>query len=163
MQYTYSYFMLCTYACKKGVACSVVWCFLVLRCVAWSVRFPTCVCFRWRASTPVCSPDSLFFLTSMMFFTAYIASTIPHSSSISHFLFSPHPSSFYYPFSFIIPPLSPFLHIYHSSSFSHPFSFSYPSEPMFRFKFADAGNMSPPLISFSEVAFSYSGINIPHS
>ena len=28
---------------------------------------------------------------------------------------------------------------------------------MFRFKFADAGNMSPPLISFSEVAFSYSG------
>lgn len=31
-------------------------------------------------------------------------------------------------------------------------------EPMFRFKFADAGNMSPPLISFSEVAFSYSGI-----
>ena len=30
-------------------------------------------------------------------------------------------------------------------------------EPMFRFKFADAGNMSPPLISFSEVAFSYSG------
>jgi hypothetical protein len=31
------------------------------------------------------------------------------------------------------------------------------TEPMFRFKFADAGNMSPPLISFSEVAFSYSG------
>jgi ATP-binding cassette, subfamily F, member 2 len=31
------------------------------------------------------------------------------------------------------------------------------SEPIFRFKFADAGNMSPPLISFSEVAFSYSG------
>ncbi len=30
-------------------------------------------------------------------------------------------------------------------------------EPMFRFKFADAGNMAPPLISFSEVAFSYSG------
>eukprot|EP01038_Epipyxis_sp_PR26KG_P006661 gene6661-9142_t len=30
-------------------------------------------------------------------------------------------------------------------------------EPLFRFKFADAGNMSPPLISFSEVAFSYSG------
>jgi ATP-binding cassette subfamily F protein 2 len=30
-------------------------------------------------------------------------------------------------------------------------------EPIFRFKFADAGNMSPPLISFSEVAFSYSG------
>lgn len=28
---------------------------------------------------------------------------------------------------------------------------------MFRFKFADAGNMAPPLISFSEVAFSYSG------
>jgi ATP-binding cassette subfamily F protein 2 len=28
---------------------------------------------------------------------------------------------------------------------------------LFRFKFADAGNMSPPLISFSEVAFSYSG------
>ena len=33
------------------------------------------------------------------------------------------------------------------------------TEPMFRFKFADAGNMSPPLISFSEVAFSYSGTN----
>lgn len=31
-------------------------------------------------------------------------------------------------------------------------------EPIFRFKFADAGNMSPPLISFSEVAFSYSGL-----
>ena len=31
------------------------------------------------------------------------------------------------------------------------------SEPVFRFKFADAGNMAPPLISFSEVAFSYSG------
>jgi ATP-binding cassette subfamily F protein 2 len=30
-------------------------------------------------------------------------------------------------------------------------------EPTFRFKFADAGNMAPPLISFSEVAFSYSG------
>lgn len=30
-------------------------------------------------------------------------------------------------------------------------------EPVFRFKFADAGNMAPPLISFSEVAFSYSG------
>lgn len=30
-------------------------------------------------------------------------------------------------------------------------------EPMFRFKFADAGELSPPLISFSEVAFSYSG------
>lgn len=30
-------------------------------------------------------------------------------------------------------------------------------EPQFRFKFADAGNMSPPLISFSEVAFSYTG------
>jgi ATP-binding cassette, subfamily F, member 2 len=30
-------------------------------------------------------------------------------------------------------------------------------EPSFRFKFADAGNMAPPLISFSEVAFSYSG------
>jgi ATP-binding cassette subfamily F protein 2 len=31
-------------------------------------------------------------------------------------------------------------------------------EPLFRFKFNDAGAMSPPLISFSEVAFSYSGI-----
>ena len=31
-------------------------------------------------------------------------------------------------------------------------------EPQFRFKFADAGNMAPPLISFSEVAFSYSGL-----
>jgi len=30
-------------------------------------------------------------------------------------------------------------------------------EPLFRFKFADAGEMSPPIISFSEVAFSYSG------
>ena len=30
-------------------------------------------------------------------------------------------------------------------------------EPLFRFKFADAGSLSPPLISFSEVAFSYSG------
>ena len=30
-------------------------------------------------------------------------------------------------------------------------------EPRFKFKFADAGNLSPPLISFSEVAFSYSG------
>jgi ATP-binding cassette subfamily F protein 2 len=30
-------------------------------------------------------------------------------------------------------------------------------EPIFRFKFADAGAMSPPLVSFSEVAFSYSG------
>ena len=30
-------------------------------------------------------------------------------------------------------------------------------EPLFRFKFADAGAMAPPLISFSEVAFSYSG------
>jgi ATP-binding cassette subfamily F protein 2 len=30
-------------------------------------------------------------------------------------------------------------------------------EPRFRFRFADAGNLSPPLISFSEVAFSYSG------
>jgi len=30
-------------------------------------------------------------------------------------------------------------------------------ESLFRFKFADAGNMAPPLISFSEVAFSYSG------
>jgi len=30
-------------------------------------------------------------------------------------------------------------------------------EPLFRFKFPDAGAMSPPLISFSEVAFSYSG------
>jgi ATP-binding cassette, subfamily F, member 2 len=30
-------------------------------------------------------------------------------------------------------------------------------EPLFRFKFQDAGDMSPPLISFSEVAFSYSG------
>merc|ERR1711871_37600 len=30
-------------------------------------------------------------------------------------------------------------------------------ETVFRFKFADAGEMSPPLISFSEVAFSYSG------
>lgn len=31
-------------------------------------------------------------------------------------------------------------------------------EPLFRFKFADAGAMAPPLISFSEVAFSYSGL-----
>ncbi len=30
-------------------------------------------------------------------------------------------------------------------------------EPVFRFKFPDAGALSPPLISFSEVAFSYSG------
>jgi ATP-binding cassette subfamily F protein 2 len=30
-------------------------------------------------------------------------------------------------------------------------------EPKFRFKFADAGALAPPLISFSEVAFSYSG------
>jgi ATP-binding cassette subfamily F protein 2 len=30
-------------------------------------------------------------------------------------------------------------------------------EPQFRFKFQDAGDMSPPLISFSEVGFSYSG------
>lgn len=30
-------------------------------------------------------------------------------------------------------------------------------EPIFRFKFTDAGDLSPPLISFSEVAFSYSG------
>merc|ERR1711871_1338963 len=30
-------------------------------------------------------------------------------------------------------------------------------ESIFRFKFVDAGDMSPPLISFSEVAFSYSG------
>lgn len=30
-------------------------------------------------------------------------------------------------------------------------------EPIFRFRFADAGTLSPPLISFSEVAFSYSG------
>jgi ATP-binding cassette, subfamily F, member 2 len=30
-------------------------------------------------------------------------------------------------------------------------------EPIFRFRFADAGALSPPLISFSEVAFSYSG------
>ena len=30
-------------------------------------------------------------------------------------------------------------------------------ETLFRFKFADAGEMSPPLISFSDVAFSYSG------
>lgn len=30
-------------------------------------------------------------------------------------------------------------------------------ETLFRFKFQDAGEMSPPLISFSEVAFSYSG------
>ena len=30
-------------------------------------------------------------------------------------------------------------------------------EPLFRFKFADAGDLAPPLISFSEVAFSYSG------
>ena len=30
-------------------------------------------------------------------------------------------------------------------------------ETEFRFKFADAGELSPPLISFSEVAFSYSG------
>lgn len=30
-------------------------------------------------------------------------------------------------------------------------------EPLFRFKFPDAGDLSPPLISFSEVAFSYSG------
>lgn len=30
-------------------------------------------------------------------------------------------------------------------------------EPMFRFKFHDAGDLAPPLISFSEVAFSYSG------
>ncbi len=31
-------------------------------------------------------------------------------------------------------------------------------EPRFQFKFADAGDLSPPLISFSEVAFSYSGV-----
>lgn len=30
-------------------------------------------------------------------------------------------------------------------------------EPIFRFRFADAGELAPPLISFSEVAFSYSG------
>jgi len=30
-------------------------------------------------------------------------------------------------------------------------------EPKFGFKFADAGSLAPPLISFSEVAFSYSG------
>merc|ERR1711871_391241 len=30
-------------------------------------------------------------------------------------------------------------------------------ETVFRFKFADAGDLAPPLISFSEVAFSYSG------
>jgi ATP-binding cassette subfamily F protein 2 len=30
-------------------------------------------------------------------------------------------------------------------------------EPVFRFKFNDAGDMAPPLISFSKVAFSYSG------
>lgn len=30
-------------------------------------------------------------------------------------------------------------------------------ETLFRFKFADAGELAPPLISFSEVAFSYSG------
>ena len=30
-------------------------------------------------------------------------------------------------------------------------------EPVFRFKFNDAGSLSPPLVSFSEVAFSYSG------
>jgi ATP-binding cassette subfamily F protein 2 len=31
-------------------------------------------------------------------------------------------------------------------------------EPQFRFRFADAGELAPPLISFSEVAFSYSGL-----
>ena len=31
------------------------------------------------------------------------------------------------------------------------------TEPLFRFKFPDAGDLAPPLISFSEVAFSYSG------
>jgi len=30
-------------------------------------------------------------------------------------------------------------------------------EPRFQFKFADAGDLAPPLISFSEVAFAYSG------
>lgn len=30
-------------------------------------------------------------------------------------------------------------------------------EPQFRFRFTDAGELAPPLISFSEVAFSYSG------
>lgn len=30
-------------------------------------------------------------------------------------------------------------------------------DPLFRFKFTDAGDLAPPLISFSEVAFSYSG------
>lgn len=30
-------------------------------------------------------------------------------------------------------------------------------EPRFRFRFTDAGELAPPLISFSEVAFSYSG------
>ena len=45
-------------------------------------------------------------------------------------------------------------HVIHPSPPMCPYSYV---EPMFRFKFADAGNMSPPLISFSEVAFSYSG------
>jgi len=31
------------------------------------------------------------------------------------------------------------------------------TEPLFRFKFPDAGDLAPPLISFSEVAFAYSG------
>ena len=31
------------------------------------------------------------------------------------------------------------------------------TDPIFRFSFPDAGDMAPPLISFSEVAFSYSG------
>jgi ATP-binding cassette subfamily F protein 2 len=35
-------------------------------------------------------------------------------------------------------------------------------EPMFRFKFSDAGTMAPPLISFSEVAFAYSGLKVDY-
>ena len=52
----------------------------------------------------------------------------------------------------MIPYPNPFLLILIAGLLEMPFE-----EPLFRFKFADAGDLAPPLISFSEVAFSYSG------
>jgi hypothetical protein len=98
----------------------------------WCVTFWCSVYFHTEAFSPVCFADS----------------HIHHTTSLPPFYLIPP-----VPFVVTFPPLS-----FPKLSFPPYLLYSLPrTEPMFRFKFADAGNMSPPLISFSEVAFSYSG------
>ena len=108
--------------------------------------------------TALCALLILTFITLSFVFlpqpSNLLSSHLSPSSSSS--LISPFHIISHLPFltSYPISPFSPYLPSLLALPSSLPLT-----EPMFRFKFADAGNMSPPLISFSEVAFSYSGAN----